>query len=72
MNTAPNMIKPKGQNNTQTSLNVSINWLPSMNFSENFTCCLSDSEVFLLHQFFPSLYVELSKRQSRNNMRRSH
>lgn len=57
MNTAPSTVKPKGQTNTQTSLNASINRLPSMSFSENFTCCLSDSEVSLLHQFFFLLFL---------------
>lgn len=62
MNTAPSTVKPKGQTNTQTSLNASINRLPSMSFSENFTCC---STSFFPFSFCRIVQVSIQKQHEK-------
>jgi hypothetical protein len=48
---------PKMKLQRPKSLNTSVNWFPTMNAFEDFTCCLSDSEVSLLHQFSFLLFL---------------
>jgi hypothetical protein len=47
---------PRTDLQSPKSLNASVNWSPTMHAFEDFTC-LSDSEVFLLHQFALPLFL---------------